>query len=86
MELGLAVVDGVEDGRVLGQEVAKRLGKGLGLGGGDLAEAAVVVLVEVPVDLADLVRLQLSDAGRAGAVVADAAAVHVGEKEAAGRL
>lgn len=80
-QLGLEVVDGMEDSRVLAQEVAERLGEGLGLEVPHGAQLALVLLVHVPVDLADLVRRELGDAVHAGAVVERRATVHVCENK-----
>lgn len=71
----------MEDSRVLAQEVEKRLGEGLGLEIPHGAQLALVLLVHVPVDLADLVRRELGDAVHAGAVVERRATVHVCENK-----
>lgn len=84
VKLRLEVVDGVEDGRVLGQEVAEGLGVGLGLGLGDLAEPARMILGDVPVDLGDLAGVEFGDAAGAGTVVLGTSALHVGQDEVLG--
>lgn len=82
-QLLLEVINSVEDGGILLQEVGKGLGEGFGLALSDLAQAAGVVLGEVPVDLADLAGGEATDAAGAGAVVTGIAAVHVGEDKVA---
>lgn len=85
VQLFRKVLYGVENGRVLLQEVAEGLGKGGGLDVGDLAQATGLVLSEVPVDLPNLARRQFSDAGCAGAVVSRISTVHIGEHKVARR-
>lgn len=78
-QLRLEVFDGVEDGGVLAQEVAEGLGEGLGLEIPHCAQLALVLLVNVPVHLANLAGRELGDAAHASAVVERRAAVHVCE-------
>lgn len=78
-QLALKVINGMENCRILLQEITKRLRKGLGLALRNLAQATGLVLGKMPVDLADFAGRQLGDAACAGAVVSRGATVHVGE-------
>ena len=81
VKLLLEIVDSVEDGGILLQEINERFGVSLGLALCDLAKTAGLVLGQVPVHLADLAGRELGDASGASAVVTSAAPVHVGEDE-----
>lgn len=84
LELLLKVIDGVENGRVLLEEVAERLGESLGLKLLNLAQATSLTSLQVPIDLTNLPRRKLGDTRCAGAVVSCVAALHIRQDEALG--
>lgn len=80
----MEVVDSVEDGGVLLQEAAKGLGESLGLAISDLTETTGLVCGQMPVDLVNLARGELGNAGGTHSVFTSAATFHVSEHEALG--
>lgn len=68
-QLSLEVVNRVENSRVLLQKVAEGLRESLGLACSNLAQSALLVLIKVPVHLADLGGGQLGDAACANTVI-----------------
>ena len=78
-QLGVEVVDSMEDGRILLQEVAEGLSEGLWLALGNLTETTDLVCGQMPVDLVDFARGKLADARGAHPVLTSAATLHVGE-------
>lgn len=69
----------MEDGRILAQEVEEGLGERFRLEVPHATESALVLFVDMPVDLLDLAGRKLGDAFHAGAVIDRRAAVHVCE-------